>query len=288
MCLGFICLLASCGIRKTTTAISKMGCRDIVANVQKGTYFPDSFAAKYACEVTLPNQGTQKFGALLRSIRGEATTISISPLLGIELFRLYLFQDSVVFMNKVDKQYYIGSYDYLSEQLGTTVSLELVQDLVSARPLKYADSDRYRCERSKERYVVKNVPSRKLRKALGILKDDDLQAPLDTNLINLNSKPLAKALKKDDDLFLKRYYSDADFNLRRVIIQEVEENRYFEVNYGDQQNFSGITIPRIIELTVNNAGEELKMSINPSKFKTISSLDADYSIPDKYERIEFK
>ncbi|MGB0167258.1 MAG: DUF4292 domain-containing protein [Luteibaculum sp.] len=283
-----LCTLFSCASKKTLTDMSKMGCKDIIQRIEKGNDFPQTFAGKYSCEVRLPDNSVQKFSSIVRSVRGELTSVSISPLLGIELFRLYLFPDSIIFLNKLDKQYYTGSYDYLSQEIGSEVSLELFQDLLSAQPIKYADSDRYKCDRSKDRYIVKNVPSRKLRKGLGILKDESFEEDPDSVYVYTNiNKKLAKAFKKDDDIFLKRYFSDSDFNLRRVIIHEVEKNQLLEINYGEQQNFGGIQIPSLIEVDLTSGEKRIKITINPSKFKEIDDIEDDFSIPEKYERIVF-
>ncbi|TXC85298.1 DUF4292 domain-containing protein [Luteibaculum oceani] len=284
--LGCLLFLASCGVKKELAKINRIPCKELIEKVEKGGDFPEVFAAKYACEVSFADGKNQKFGAILRSEKNRGASISISPLLGIEIFKIYLFEDSVVFLDKIEKTYYSGTYNYLSEKMGTPINLDLIQDLVSAKPLKYKDSDKYRCDKDKDFYIVKNVPSRKLRKGLGITKGENYDNEADSvYLYNTVNRKLAKALKKDDDIFVKRYFADGDFNLKRVVIHEVENNRLLEIKYDELQNFSGTFIPRLIELELTSAEQNLKITINPSKFKVMDSYDESVNIPEKYERI---
>lgn len=284
----FLLTLVSCGNQRTLSKIEKLPCKDLIDRVNLGPDFPETFAGRYSCEVFLADGSSQKFTTTVRSKKGEIATLSIAPLLGIELFRVNLYPDSVLFINKLDKQYYSGTYAYLSEQVGTELNLKLVQDLFAAAAIKYADSDRYKCDRTADRYVLKNIPSRKLRKALGIGKEENYDADMDSLYMNAdNARKLAKAIKKDDDIFVKRYFLDGDFNLRRVIIHEVETNRFLDINYGEFINFGGILGPKEIVMEVSDPNQKLSLVIKPSKIKISDSVDETVNIPSKYERIQF-
>src|SRR6056297_340448 len=69
-----------------------------LANASRLNY--GSFSAKVSAEVKLPDQ-SNSFRATLRIRRDSAIWASISPALGIEVFRLLCTQDSVLYIDKM-------------------------------------------------------------------------------------------------------------------------------------------------------------------------------------------
>lgn len=286
LCIAVVAVICfSCASRNATRKIEKLPCKDIIDLAEKPSEFPEVFAARYQCEVVLPDGSNQKFTATIRSHKNRIATISIAPLLGIELFRVNLYQDSVIFLDKLNKQFYTGRYQYLSEQLGTDISLDLLQDLLSSIPLKYADSERYKCDRTNDAYVIKNVPSRKLRKALGLGRDEEYDSEIDSLYVPEKPRKLAKAIRKDDDIFVKRYFFDGDFQLRRVLIHEVEHQRILDISYGIAELISGVKAAKEINLLVSDPEQSMGISLKLSRIKVSDEIDEEINIPEKYERI---
>ena len=63
--------------------------------------------------------------------------MSISPALGVEVARILLEPDSVLFISKIpgNKFYYAGNYEALSEWADTPLAFSDVQAILSGQPM---------------------------------------------------------------------------------------------------------------------------------------------------------
>ena len=80
---------------------------------------------------------TESFKASIRIARDSAIWMSISPALGVEVARILLEPDSVLFISKIpgNKFYYAGNYEALSEWADTPLPFADVQAILSGQPM---------------------------------------------------------------------------------------------------------------------------------------------------------
>lgn len=127
-------LLGSCGTQKSGTAAGG------------GTMLPEALSqrfentvASYADWTTLKTQGKVTLGGSspfssamqITMVRGKSVNVSLRPLLGIEMGRIYITGDSVVIVNKVEKYYIAESLTLLTG--GVPLNINDMQDLLLAR-----------------------------------------------------------------------------------------------------------------------------------------------------------
>ena len=80
---------------------------------------------------------SQNFKAEIRMKRDSIIWIELSdPLVGIKAARAFITPDSIAFVNKIQNEYFAGSFDYLNTKLGTRVDFELLQNLILGEPLR--------------------------------------------------------------------------------------------------------------------------------------------------------
>lgn len=73
------------------------------------------------------------FTAKVRMEKDKAVWMSISVALGIEVARVLLTPDSVMMINRLQKNYFTGSYDYLAETVGVPLSFEMAQAIFTGQ-----------------------------------------------------------------------------------------------------------------------------------------------------------
>ncbi len=109
------------------------------------------------------------FKANLRSIRNKKIVVSFSKL-NIPVGRVILTPDSVVYINYIDKDYFVDDYSYLSKVLNIGLNFEKVQLILSNNIFSYRNDPKERnfknfiSDVEGGMYVVKSYKNRKLNK----------------------------------------------------------------------------------------------------------------------------
>jgi len=148
-------LLASCrSTKKIQTAISK---KDTVAvvTVQEGAPKNDTvriikqtlrsvdsnridfrtYSAKVNVDYTGGDGKKYNVNANIRMLKDTAIWVSVNAILGIEAMRLFITQDSVKLLDKLNKTYTSRSVDYLREVTSLPLNLYTLQDLIIGNPV---------------------------------------------------------------------------------------------------------------------------------------------------------
>jgi hypothetical protein len=148
-------LLASCrSTKKIQTAIAK---KDTVGVVSVPTDLPKSdtfqmirtvlgkvdsnridfrtFTAKVNVDYTGADGKKYNVNANIRMYKDSAIWVSVIAILGLEAMRLYITEDSVKLLDKLNKTYTARSVDYLQEATSLPLNLKNLQDLVIGNPV---------------------------------------------------------------------------------------------------------------------------------------------------------
>ncbi|HEX4887720.1 MAG TPA: DUF4292 domain-containing protein [Luteibaculaceae bacterium] len=214
---------------------------------------------------------------------------SISPALGIEVVRTQLTGDSVFFLNKLNKQFYTGPFQFLRDLVQIEdIDLCLVQDLLTGSPMLVNDNEKWRAEMDSIYFVLKNVPGKRLRKSLGIEQNEDFDLPGDSlYLYDEVSRKLSKVLRKrkDNDRYLKRYFLNQNYDLEKVILTDVLNNRVMTVLYRNFQVIDGNTLPTAIVIDIADSKESSHFELTFTKLKTEPFELNPFKVPDSYAPI---
>lgn len=216
--------------------------------------------------------------------------LSIAPLLGIEAARVVITPDSVLFIDKINKKYFSGNDDYLQKLLKIDeIDLCFLQSILLGEPVLLDDEERWKGEIDSSFYVLKNVPGKKLRKALGIQKDEDFDLPADSlYLYDSVDRRLGRVLRKnkENDRFFKRYFLDEQFRLVKMLITDVTNNRLLEINYSSFSSIDSLYLPQHIVVDITDSKENTHFELLYTKLKTETPSPVTSKIPEKYEAIQ--
>lgn len=127
-------MLGSCGTQKKATEGTSGG-----ASLEALTQRFENTVATYTDWTTLSTSGTVTLGGKnpfssamqITMVRGKSVNVSIRPLLGIEMGRIYITGDSVVVVNKVEKYYIAESLKLITS--GVPMDITDMQNLLLAR-----------------------------------------------------------------------------------------------------------------------------------------------------------
>jgi len=155
--------LAASSCRTTKTTINKViAPKDSVVTVNSDSFTKDSinlatitrknlgdnhidfksFSAKIKVDVENAKGKQPDITATLRMIKDSAIWISLNAtFLNFEVYRIFITPDSVILMNKQDKEVQYRSLDYLQEVTQIPFDFKTLQDILIGNPVFFEDSN---------------------------------------------------------------------------------------------------------------------------------------------------
>jgi hypothetical protein len=99
--------------------------------------------------------------------------ISITPLFGIEAFRVLFSTDSVKMINKLNNQYFLGDYSMINTMFNTPFDYDMLQSLITGNDFSYYENDIFRAGIDGGHYKLTTMGRRKLKKYVINQADND-------------------------------------------------------------------------------------------------------------------
>lgn len=252
---------------KTTKAINKaIAPKDSLVLVKNSTYVKDSlllvsttienltknyidfrtFSAKIKVEVEDSKGKQPDIIATVRMIKDSAIWMSLTAtFLNIEVYRIYITKNSVILMNKQDKEVQYRSLDYLQEVTQIPFDFETIQNMLIGNPVFFTDS---------------NASFKKL---------DDLVLVFTVGNYFKN----LVTLSVNNNLLIHSKLDDVDIN----------RNRTASITYDDYVNQSErfFSTKRQIIISEKN---KIDIRLNFKQFEFNKELSVAFSVPKNYKK----
>lgn len=234
----------------------------LVKKLKENEFQFNTISAKAA---VIFNDGKKKtsFKTHIRIRKDSAIWMSITPLLGIEMARVLITRDTVKFLNRADKEYFIGDFDYLNKLFGADMDYQMLEALLIGNSLDFDENNRVnsRVDRKKDLYFLSTEKKRKIK----------------------------KELKKDKDKIKKQaqvlWLDPMTFKIQELLLSSPETNRSLMGFYADYKEIEEQLIPYKLrfELKSNTSNT---IEVNYSKFSIGKSLTFPFKISSKYVQIK--
>jgi len=194
------------------------------------------------------NKGKQPdITAIVRIIKDSAIWMSLSAtFLNIEVYRVLITKDSVLLMNKQDKEVQFRSLDYLQEVTEIPFDFKTLQDLLIGNPV-FMDNT--------------SIVSYK---------------KIENNILLLNTGKFFKhllTLSANQYLLLHSKLDDIDVN----------RNRTADITYGGYENKTGINFSTDREITISEKNK-LDIQLNFKQYEFNKELSVSFNIPRNFKR----
>lgn len=205
------------------------------------------------------------FKVHIRVKKDSAIWVSITPLLGIEMARVLITKDSVMFLNRIDKQYFVGTFDYINTKFGTDLDYQMLEAVIIGNSIEFEKEEKdiiTNIDKKKHAYYISTEKKRKVRKDLKKDKNKlkELTQALWLSPENFKIIELVLSIPKSDHSLVSKY---SNF----IAI----ENKSFPQK---------IDITLISEKTVAILIDYTKVSIEKEDISFI------FKIPAKYEPVQ--
>jgi len=261
-----------------TEHIKPIGAAKLLKNVEStGLSYDYLNIGRINCQFS--NSKTRaSFRISLKAIRDEKILASITKL-NIPVGRVLLTPDSVIYVNYIDKNYFVDDYKYLRRFLNIDLDFATVQSILSNSAFSYRNDEKDKDFKTfvssveEGMYVLQSERERKVMR------------------LEQKAKPgkIERRLKRLDDnalILQKMYFNPDNFALTRLIIADKTNNRKMEMNFGDFVILNGKDYPGAIDMKLESEEENVELNVRMSSFSTERPEPFHLIIPEKYEQIK--
>lgn len=240
-------------------------------------------------DVTVDADGQREsFKASVRMAKDSAIWMSISPALGVEVARLLLAPDSVLFVSKIpgNKFYYAGDYEALSEWADTPLGFADVEAILGGYPMGLdPDEDKFNSKIDGEQYALIGKYKRKVRRLVGV--NDNALEPEDSLNIQLPTRRYERLRSRteDDDLLIKRHWFDGvTFDPVRDQFDDLYYQRSVILERSNFEAFDGGRFPNEFKVMITTVEGSATMEWEVIRKRFGRAYDFPFEIPEGYEQ----
>jgi hypothetical protein len=255
-----VCLvfgMTGCKSKKTLQSTDVKESKDhseVLKDVQKTQLSYKTLSAKTTLEILRPNSKSSiSSGAALRIVKDKGILISIRPFMGIEVAKLVVSQDSVLIVDRMNKQYLHESIDDLKKTKQVDFNYYNLESLLSNR-LFYP---------GKQDVTMVDYPKFMVSKSEG------------TYLV----------VTKDASDILYNFAIDGNNHIISTLIYGEKKNYTLQCSYNkfiiDQEQ----SYPTEIGFKIGIKDKRLDVKLSYSKLDIDKDVEIDYSVPNKYKKV---
>jgi hypothetical protein len=270
-----LCLLVTVSSCKTQKKVVAPVAADIKPMVNKSVQdlqdkldscsFNSALVTAKASVTVVREGGEMNFNISYRSKKDSVIWISVSPLLGIEVARLMITEDSVKILDKINNKYEVTSFESINKMLQMKVNFEIVQALLYGNFFAY--------KKNENRFN-------------SVYLEDSLGSQFYI-LSSLNKKKLKRSLEEKDlnkPVIQDVYVNDTTYRINRVQVEDQRINKILNTEYSDFRLTDGGLFPFKSKTNIT-ADKNIEIRIEYGKVAKAESLDFPFNIPNNYERI---
>lgn len=206
-------------------------------------------------------KNSSSFKGQVRVRKDSLIWVSITPALGIELFRMVITADSVKYVNRFNKEYFLGDYALVSRFLQIHIDFDILQSLILGNDFQFYESNSFRASIDNLNYKLSTTGRRKIRKEAE-----------DANI--------------DPIVLLQNIWLDpGSFKIKKVDVKEyLKDNRKLSATYSDFLGLENQLYPSALNFDIQ-AEDMINIKINYSKVTLDEPMTFPFSIPGNYKRI---
>lgn len=262
-----IALCSSCKVSekenvKVKIKVKPRSSKFLIQKLKEKEFEFSTISAKASISYSVGKKKTS-FKTHLRIKKDSAIWMSITPMLGIEMARVLITNDSVKFLNRASKEYFIGDFDYINKLFGADLDYQMLEALLIGNSLDFDEQNRVnsKVDRKKNLYFLSTVKKRKVKKEL--------------------KKEKEKIKKQAQVLWL----DPNTFKIKELLLSSPQTNRSLTGSYSDYHDVNEQSIPYHLSFILKSTTTS-SIEINYSKFSIGKSLSFPFKISSKYVQLK--
>lgn len=261
--IAFSLVITSCtASRKVMKApLKEMGAEYLFKKLKENELRFDGFSAKFSAEYENKDQ-SNSFSGQIRIRKDSLIWMSFSPVLGIEVFRMMVTQDSIKFINRLNNTFFAGDYNYVNQFLKTNIDYDILQSFLIGNDLSFYEAGKFKASVDADGYKLSTAERMKLKKFVR-----NSQENLRILIQNLWIEPV-------------------NFKITRADVKEIrKENIKLTAQYSSFEKIDDQLFPK--EMTFDISAEnKLHVNVTFSKINLNASLSFPFKIPQSFREVK--
>ena len=187
--------------------------------------------------------------------RDSLIAVSVIPVLGYEMLRILCTKDSVIVLNRMEKNYYASSFEYYRKKYSIPVDFQDIQALLANEVFYYKDE------------LGDRVYERQLR------------TRSDNNLF------IVDAFREGKRITNQGIEIDREGRrLENVFIVDYETKMKLNLDYDDFTGDEEMLFPKQMKIDLIESNNTIRMEINYGQVVFNDSINLEFSVPEHYTR----
>jgi hypothetical protein len=133
-CIVFASSCVTKNIAEVDFSIPPKNAKELIAKVNSKNKFPEWLALKGKVRLVLEKDNEVSLGISIRVRKDSLIWASVTAPFGIELFRAVLTKDSVYYINRTNKTYFVKPIAHISKIIKTDITFNEIQEMIMAKP----------------------------------------------------------------------------------------------------------------------------------------------------------
>jgi hypothetical protein len=260
--LSVVVILTSCKTQKSIVKapVREQGPEFLVEQMNLNKFNFDWMEAK----VNITFRDNKQESSISGQVRMKCDSIiwvTLSPALGIEASRLLLRQDSVKYINRLDKTFFTGEFSFLNQLLNTSIDFDMLQSFLIGNDFKFYDTTSFRASIDNSDYKLSTTSRRRTMKGV--------QTELDDKVV----------------LVQNIWLDPETFKIKRMNVKEYgKDNKNLEAVFEYSKDDQGILKPSVIEYIITGE-KNYYVKVEFERYRLEGPLSFPFTIPIKYERL---
>lgn len=262
----------------TTVNVKPIGTAKLLKNIQENSLVYESLAiSRINCQFS-GNQSKTSFRISLKAIKDEKILASITKL-NIPVGRVLLTPDSVIYVNYIERNYFVDDYTFLSNFLNIDLDFNTIQAIISNSVFSYRNDEKdkdfktFSTSVESGMYVLQSEKERKVFKMEEKAKTGKIE----------------RRLKRLDDnalILQKMSFNPTNFALTKLLILDKTNNRKMEMIFDEFVKVMNKDYPGAIDMSFISESENIALKMRMSGFSTDKLDSLNLEIPEKYQQIK--
>lgn len=233
---------------------------DLQSLIEQHSFTANSMSAKASVRYKTATGDNTEFNINMRMLKDSAIWISISPLLGIEVARVMLTPDSVMYMDRMNNKYALNNYNYLNRMFDVNVDFEIIQGILTGNLFAYKKNKFNSVYLEDQYYILSTLSKKKLQRSL---EDIDINRPVVQDM----------------------YIDPSTYRIIRLQIEDHRSGKMLQTSYSDhRETITGLFPHRLV--TIVKAGEQVDVDIQYQKLNINETVTFPFKIPSGYAKMD--
>ena len=240
--------------------IKEEGAEYLFGKLQDNEFKFQTFSAKFNIEYAIKHKQFE-FKGQVNIVKDSAIWVIFNQDLGIEIARMLITQDSVKFLDRINKKYFEGDYNFVNNFLKTNVDFGVLQSIILGNDFEYYENAGFKATIDSKQYKLTTTGRQKLKKH--VRNESDAER-----------------------IFLQSIWLNPEnFKISQIKIKELtKDSKKLTAGYSDFKDIQGQLFPFKIAYQLD-ANHPVKVNVEYSKISLNEAVNFPFKIPPKYTSV---